>query len=144
MPEQKKILLNYRLPANLEAIELLADEVNIALADYADYVFPVNLCLDELITNTITYGLKGAPDRTIQIKISATEHFLEIQIIDDAPQFHPFLNTTQPDLTATIEDRKIGGLGIYFVEKLMSEYYSHHDGHYNVTTLKKLLTHTKQ
>ena len=140
----KKILLNYQLSSRLEAIGTLADEVDTALADYQDYIFPVNLCLDELITNTITHGLKGAPEHIIQIKISATESFLEIQIIDDAPPFDPFINTAQPDLTATVEDREIGGLGIYFVKKFMSEYQSSFDGHYNVTTLKKRLNHTHQ
>ena len=143
MVEQKKILLKYELPTRLESIETLADAVNIALVDYQECVFPVNLCLDELITNTITYGLKGAAEHTIEIEISATEHFLEIQIRDDAPPFDPFLKMAQPDLTATLEDRKIGGLGIYFVYKLMSEYHAYYDGHHNVTILKKLLIDTE-
>jgi serine/threonine-protein kinase RsbW len=144
MIEQKKILLNYQLPARLEAIETLANEVKNALADYQDCVFPVNLCLDELITNTVMYGLKGACDRTIEVEIRATEHYLEIQITDDAPPFDPFLNAPHPDLTATIEDRKIGGLGIYFVEKMMNEHHAHHDGQHNVTTLRKFLNQTNQ
>lgn len=144
MIKQKKILLKYQLPTRLEAIEKLADEVKNALVDYQDCVFPVNLCLDELITNTITYGLKGATDRLIQVEISATEHFLEIQIIDDAPEFNPFLKTPHPELTASLEDRKIGGLGIYFVEQIMAEYHSHHDGQHNVTTLRKSHKHSVQ
>ena len=144
MNEQKKILLNHQLPAKLEAIETLADAVEIALADYQDCVFPVNLCIEELITNTIMHGHGGPCEHTIQIKISATELYLEIQIIDDAPPFNPFSKTIEPDLTSTLEDRKIGGLGIYFVEQLMSEYHSYRDGQHNVTTLKKLLTPTTE
>lgn len=139
MIEQKKILLNYQMPAMLEEIEPLAHAVSRALADYQDCVFPVNLCLDELITNTVSYGLKGAPDRIIQVQIQLSGHELEIQIIDDAPQFDPFLKKPHPDLNASIENRKIGGLGIYFVEKIMSEYHSYYDGRHNITILKKRL-----
>lgn len=139
MIEQKKILLSYRMPAQLKEIEPLAHAVNIALADYQDCAFPVNLCLDELITNTVSYGLKGAPDRMIEVEIQLAEPYLEIQIIDDAPRFDPFFKKPHPDLNASIENRKIGGLGIFFVEQIMSEYHSYYDGQHNVTLLKKRL-----
>jgi len=91
------------MPARLEEIEPLAHAVNQALEDYQDCAFPVNLCLDELITNTVSYGLKGAPGRMIQIEIQQSEDYLEIHIVDDAPQFDPFLKAPEPDLNASLE-----------------------------------------
>jgi serine/threonine-protein kinase RsbW len=41
-------------------------------------------------------------------------------VIDDAKAFDP-LTAKEPDITASLEDRPIGGLGMFFVKTLMDE-----------------------
>ncbi|MGZ8916544.1 MAG: ATP-binding protein, partial [Methylobacter sp.] len=84
----QNVLLDYQVPTRLEEIEKLAEAVNKVLPDH-DLAFSANLCLEELITNTILHGLKGAADRFIHVRMSMSDEWLEILLEDDAPRFDP-------------------------------------------------------
>jgi serine/threonine-protein kinase RsbW len=134
----KKVLLDYKVPARLEEIEKLAEAVNQALPD-RDLAFAANLCLEELIINTILYGLKGAADRFIHVQISLSNQWLEIVLKDDAPRFDPFRQAPKPDLDLDIDERPIGGLGVHIVKTIMDEAHASYDGAGNSIVLRKRL-----
>lgn len=136
----KKVLLDYQLPTRLEEIEKLADAVDKALPD-RDLAFSVNLCLEELITNTILHGLKGATDRFIHVQISISSEWLEILLKDDAPRFDPFMQAPKPNLDLGINERPIGGLGVHLVKTLMNDVHAYYDGTGNLFVLYKALRH---
>ena len=136
--QNKKVLLDYLVPTRLEEIEKLAEAVNKALAD-CDLAFSANLCLEELITNTILHGLKGAADRFIHVQISISNECLEILLKDDAPRFDPFMQAPKPNLDLDINERPIGGLGIHMVKKLMDKVHAEYDGTGNLIVLLKNL-----
>lgn len=133
----KVLLLEYTLPTRLDEIERLADAVSGALPDRPDLAFSANLCLEELITNIITHGLKGQPDRTIRVRVSISVEWLEIILKDDAPPFDPFLAVPEPDLDLDLEDRPIGGLGVHLVKALMDDARAYYDGSGNLIVLLK-------
>jgi serine/threonine-protein kinase RsbW len=135
-----RVLLDYQVPARLEEIEKLADAVNKALPD-RDLAFAVNLCLEELITNTVLHGLKGAADRFIHVRMSASDEWLEILLKDDAPRFDPFMQAPTPNLDLDINHRPIGGLGVHMVKKLMDEVHADYDGTGNLIILLKHVHH---
>ena len=134
------MLLDYQVPTRLEEIEKLAEAVNKALAD-CDLAFSANLCLEELISNTILHGLKGAADRFIHVQISISNEWLEILLKDDAPRFDPFMQAPKPNLDLDINERPIGGLGIHMVKKLMDDVHADYDGTGNLIVLLKNLHH---
>lgn len=134
----KGVLLDYRLPSRLEAIEELAAAVNQAIPD-RDLAFAVNVCLEELITNTIVHGLKGAADRFIHVKINLSDEWLEIIVKDDAPRFDPFLQAPKPDLALGLNERPVGGLGVHLVKSLMDDVHAYYDGTGNLFVLYKAL-----
>ena len=136
----KKVLLDYQVPTRLEEIEKLAEAVNKALPN-RDLAFFANLCLEELITNTILHGLKGAADRFIHVQISISDEWLEILLKDDAPRFDPFLQAPSPNLDLDINERPIGGLGVHMVKKLMDDVHAYYDGTGNLIVLLKRLHH---
>ncbi|MEI6333486.1 MAG: ATP-binding protein [Methylococcaceae bacterium] len=136
----KRVLLDYRVPARLDEIEKLADTVNRALPD-CNLAFFANLCLEELITNIVHHGLKNAADRFIQIQISLADEWLEILIKDDAPRFDPFMQAPKPNLELDSNQRPIGGLGIHMVKKLMDDVQAYYDGTGNLIVLHKNLPH---
>lgn len=84
--------------------------------------FRLNLCLDELLTNTITHGLKGDPSHRIQVSLALADNWLELCLQDDAPPFDCFSAAPRPDLRLALEERPIGGLGVQFVRTLVDEY----------------------
>jgi len=136
---EMELLLDYSMPSQVVMFGALAVNVEDAIADRPDIAFSTNLCLEELITNTIQYGLQNAPDHLIQIRISRTPDWLEIIVKDDAPAFDPFEAAPQPDLGASIEERAVGGLGVHLVRTLMDDAWASYDGTGNLITLKKTL-----
>lgn len=132
-------LMDYLMPSKLEEIERLAHAVETALDDLPDVAFSINLCLEELITNTILYGLSGSPDRQIRVRMLRSTDWLEVIIEDDAPPFNPFAEAPEPNIDADIDERPIGGLGVHLVRTMMDETTFHHDGQGNRISLRKQL-----
>ena len=135
----KKLLLDYTMPSQVVMFSILAVSVEDVIPDLPDIAFSTNLCLEELITNTIQYGLSNAPDHAIRIRISRSADCLEIVVKDDAPPFDPFNSVPTPDIHAGVEEREIGGLGVHLVRSLMDEVWATYDGTGNLITLKKTL-----
>lgn len=137
--KNKTLLLEYRLQSRVEEIAPLAAAVDEALSERPDLAFAVNLCLEELITNTIQHGLHGAPDRPIHVRLSRSEEWLEIILKDDAPPFDPFVEAPAPSLDASVEAREVGGLGVHMVKTMMDEVRAFYDGSGNLIVLLKTL-----
>ncbi len=102
-------------------------------------LFDINLSLDELLTNIIHYGFDDEKEHTIIVKLSLSENILEITIEDDGKAFNP-LNAKPPNLDQSIEDKPIGGLGIYLVKNLMTEINYKRLKNKNILVLTKIVT----
>ena len=97
----------------------------------------MNVVLDELLTNTVSYGLAKGGTVTVDVALDAER--LEVSLTDDGVAFDPFGDRTAPDTTLSVEDRPIGGLGIHLVRQLMDEVsYQRRDNHNVVTLVKRL------
>jgi len=107
---------------NIDQLPVIGDFVADSLSHFgADpaTVSRVQLVIDEAATNVISYAY---PDRKGLVKLVLELHDgdLIITLIDWGVPFDP--NTIPPpDLNADVDNRKIGGLGIYFMKKLMDE-----------------------
>ena len=99
-------------------------------------IFEANLALDELFTNIITYGFNDNKEHTIEVTISHKNNKLVLNIEDDGIPFNP-TEVDMPDLECTIEECKIGGLGIHLAKNLMDEVCYQRCKEKNVLTLKK-------
>ena len=139
MAVEKTILLSYKLNPQLGEIVNLANAVKVALSFCSELIFSVNVCLEELITNTILYGFKGSEGGKIEITIYLNNNYLEILIEDNAPEFNPFIAVAEPDVMTSLSNRVVGGLGVHFVKKMMDKYSYSHSGHGNqVSIFKKI------
>jgi anti-sigma regulatory factor (Ser/Thr protein kinase) len=101
-------------------------QVNAAFGDFADaHALPdgvrrsMVVALDELLTNTISYGL-AAETGEVSIEVELHPDRLSITLSDNGTPFDPFVRTP-PDTTLSIEARRIGGLGIHLVQKMLDE-----------------------
>jgi anti-sigma regulatory factor (Ser/Thr protein kinase) len=135
MAQPTVTLLHYTLSSRLDQIDGLVHAVQNALIDFPQLVFGVNLCLDELITNTITHGLSQASHGKIEVQITTSDQYLKIIVKDNAPPFNPFSNATKPDVTSSLEERPIGGLGIHLVKQLVIRHEYQYQDKSNVTSL---------
>ena len=100
------------------------------------WIMNVNLSLDELITNIISYGYRDDGEHEIHATLTEREGSLVVVLEDDGHEFDPFSEAPEPDLEAGVEERRIGGLGVHFVKSLMDEVaYERRDGCNRITLI---------
>jgi anti-sigma regulatory factor (Ser/Thr protein kinase) len=98
----------------------------------------VNLCLDELFTNIVSYGFKDDSAHVIKFKINLNGNVLVLKIEDNGMPFNPLIKK-ESELPANIKNAKIGGLGIHIVKKLMDDIYYQRKRGKNRLTLKRYI-----
>jgi len=76
------------------------------------------LAVDEACTNIIEHGYGGENLGDIEITCHAQVGELKIIIQDHAQRFDPNA-VPEPDLNASVDEMKIGGLGLYFMRQVM-------------------------
>ena len=82
--------------------------------------YAVQLAVDEAFSNIIEHAYGGESQEKIECTCQVTESGLVITLRDCGRPFNPASIPT-PDLEAELEDRDIGGLGLYFIQQLMDE-----------------------
>lgn len=91
----------------------------------------VALALDELLVNLGSHG--GAADRPASVRIAVEPDKVRAEVIDTGAEFD-IRQAADPVLGDTIEDREVGGLGLFLVRQFASEIgYERRDG-VNCTT----------
>ena len=111
------------LPGLLDALAAWLDEHGVLAPPRDDLL----LALDEAVSNVIEHGYSDVPGR---MTVSAREATggIELRVADDASPFDP-LAAPLPDLDAPLEDRPIGGLGVFLIRQLMDRVeYRREDG----------------
>ena len=89
------------------------------------------IVMDEIVSNIVRCS--GASGFTI--RLDRDEGGLRLTFVDDGAAFDPTKDSEEPDITSTVEDRRIGGLGIFMVKKMSkSVNYVRRDGK-NVLTV---------
>lgn len=133
--------LTLRLNAELESLAT-ADQ---AVGDFAesmswpdDSIFKFKLVLEEILMNVISYGGDGAHKPSISMILSQQDDLVSMEISDDGIPYDP-LTAPAPDLESGLDDRPIGGLGVFLVRELMdSVEYRHENGRNHLAVKKKL------
>jgi serine/threonine-protein kinase RsbW len=97
------------------------------------------LAADEACTNIIKHAYKFSEKGKININLSFSNKKLRLSITDDGIHFNS-KSVPEPDLKKYYEERKVGGLGMYLMKKLMDEVsYSQPNSKRNKVTLIKYL-----
>lgn len=103
-----------------------------------DSISRINICLDELFTNIVSYGLEDDLEHKIEFTLNSDNNLVVINIEDDGIAFNP-LEKVDPDFPADIESAKIGGLGILIIRKLMDNVcYERKQGKNKLTMIKDI------
>ena len=89
------------------------------------------LILEELLVNIISYAYEEAGTGIIRVSANVEGSTVTLEFRDRGREFNP-LEREAPDLEADIEDRPIGGLGIFLVMELASSVTYERAGDENV------------
>jgi anti-sigma regulatory factor (Ser/Thr protein kinase) len=77
----------------------------------------INICLDELFTNIVSYGFKDELVHKVEFTLNVDRNLLIISIQDDGLAFNPL--GKKPEIPVDVDSAKIGGLGIQITRELM-------------------------
>ena len=131
--------LTLRLINKLDEIARMAEAVEAFGAAHHltdEIIFAFNLSLDEVVTNVISYAYADVQDHTIDVRLWLDGEVLRAEISDDGRPFDP-IEVPQPNIDAPIEERRIGGLGVYLVREMMDTLEYAREGGRNVLRLSK-------
>jgi len=123
--------------AEFESLSVLRDFVKEACQQYEeiseDTVYDLQLAVDEACTNVITHGYAGMNPGSIILMLELFSEKVVVTITDFGHPFEPS-EPPAPDMEAKIEDRPIGGLGLYFIYQTMDKilYETNEDGNHLV------------
>jgi anti-sigma regulatory factor (Ser/Thr protein kinase) len=137
--------VSFKLKSNLSELDALCqnlEKFGQSMGLSKKCIFEANLALDELFTNIISYGFDDKNEHTIRITIALQNDDLVVNIEDDGIPFNP-TNAETPDLECTIEECRIGGLGIHLAKNLMDEVCYQRCKDKNLLTLKKNIKETE-
>jgi anti-sigma regulatory factor (Ser/Thr protein kinase) len=83
-------------------------------------VYQIKLATDEAFTNIVEHAYGGESTGSIECAYHASPEGIEIILHDCGKAFDPTV-ISEPNLKALLDERETGGLGIYFMRKLMDE-----------------------
>jgi len=119
------------LPHVFEFVETTCREARVR----EDAQFDLQLAVEEACANVIehAYEAKGG---TLSIIFATRNLDVVLTVVDQGPPFDPN-SITAPDLSAPLEERRIGGLGIHLMKRLMDEISYTPTGQGNVVRMVK-------
>lgn len=130
------------VPATVESLryitaclaELLAS-VHVPVAEKLQMEFAV----EEMFVNIACYAYKDQQGTVVvRARLEKEPLCIEFAFLDTGRAYNP-LEQAEPDITSSLEDRAIGGLGIFLTKKNVDDVrYERSDGR-NILTLRKYL-----
>lgn len=112
------------LEATVENIAVVTDFINEELNKVncsENIKSEIDIAVDEIFGNIANYAYgENTGKAIVQIEITNNPMKAIITFIDNGIKYNP-LEKENPDITLSAEDRKIGGLGVYIVKKIMND-----------------------
>ena len=101
-------------------------------------VSQITLALEEVLVNIRSYAYTDKEAHEITVILSAGTAEFAAKIIDDGMAFNP-LESKKPDITESLDARKVGGLGIFLVRNVMDGVEYKRENGKNILLLKKII-----
>ena len=122
------------IPEIVAAVTGLIEENGLA----PDIAYALELAIDELVTNAISYGYPDGGNGNVTVEVSIDSDRVMLIVRDDGIAFDPLQQAPAPTLEGDIEDRPIGGLGLHLVGAMMDEVaYERREGENRLTCIKR-------
>jgi serine/threonine-protein kinase RsbW len=128
-----------RALAALDEVFGFLDEALSGCAADAGSAYAVNFAVEEFFTNMVKYEPEG--DHLVTISVRREANRLIVRMVDTGVQPFDVTNAPAPDLSDSLDDRPVGGLGIHISRELLdSVTYDYGEGQSTITFVKTLET----
>ncbi|MDP3398438.1 MAG: ATP-binding protein [Bacteroidales bacterium] len=135
---QKSLLVSNKID-ELNRVALFLDELGTSWGLHDSLAANLNLVIEEALTNIILYGYNDSDNHIIEILLTRGDGQISITIKDDGLEFDP-TKMRDPDTTLSVEERPVGGLGIFLIKQIMDKVQYMREGKINYLILTKNIT----
>lgn len=123
------------IEAKLENMDAVLDFINEHSGECSPKIRnQIMIAADEIFSNIARYAYN--PDVGGAAVRIAVEQDIIIEFEDSGIAYNPLLEDTS-DTSLSLEEREIGGLGIFMVKNIMDSVKYRRDGNKNILTIKK-------
>ena len=131
------------VPATLDSLGAIAEYVLAAAASAGldkRAAYKLRLAVDEIVTNIIVHGYADAAlQGALELSADIADGTLTVSIEDSGVAYDP-RQAPLPDTSLPLEERPIGGLGVYLAMKSVDEFHYERVGDRNRSTFKMHLS----
>ena len=122
---------------NLEKIISFVDEILETVECPVKVQMKIDIAVDEIFSNIAHYAYCPQTGMvTVQVEVLKEPWTVCITFIDQGIPYNP-LSMPEPDTSSSVEERQLGGLGIYMVRKSMDAVSYEYRERENILTIKK-------
>ncbi len=147
---KKQLAVNYQknltLANDIAQVPLLSEFVETtceAVGFDPATTMSINLAIEEAVVNVMSYAYPSGTKGLINIDAIANQARLKFIISDNGVPFDPTV-VAEADTTLSVEERNIGGLGIFLVRQIMDSVNYERIAGFNVLTLRKKIPNKKE
>ena len=128
--------------AKVENLDQVNDFINHSIGEIdcsKKAIMQLGVIVEEIFVNIASYAYSDETGfATVQVEVQKNLPAIALTFIDGGVQYNP-LERKDPDLEASIDEREVGGLGIYLVKNMVEKIsYQYADGK-NILSLTKRL-----
>ena len=131
-----RIVIRNKL-AELDALTAVMERVGVDYGMPEEALYQLQVALDEIVSNVIKYAWAEAGAHDIEIRITARDDGVEVEIIDDGRMFDP-RNAPERDKPLPGQRPRPGGVGVQMTKQLVDRFDYARIGNRNHTTFTKL------
>lgn len=121
----------------LDDVFVFLEEALAAAGADAQSAYAVNFAVEEFFTNMVKYEPAG--DHEISISVEREADRLTVRMVDSGVRPFDVTNARTPNLSDSLDERPVGGLGIHISKELLdSVAYTYENGQSTITFVKTL------
>lgn len=127
------------IPCLAEFVETICESAGVSHS----LMMNLDLALEEAVTNVMLYAYPEGTAGQVEVECMSEDGLLTFQIRDAGAPFDP-TQQADADVTLGVQERPIGGLGIFLVRQIMDEVRYERKNDKNVLTLVKRIEEIKK